>query len=91
MLAATVSGRLDGNRLYRALDKPTVEGSIGNATALRVKRVLHSWLVRFSRSKEAKSGGNKCLLLVAQTSMIPTSSLLQCNLPKFANKCRELS
>jgi hypothetical protein len=25
-----------------------------------VKRVLHLWLIRFSRSKEAKGGPNKC-------------------------------
>ena len=61
---------------YGALHKPNprVEGSIRNATALRVKRVCFT---RFSRSKEAKGGRNKCPSSTDKYDINVTSTAMQ--------------
>ena len=53
---------------------PRVEGSIRNATALRVKRVCFT---RFSRSKEAKGGRNKCPSSTDKYDINVTSTAMQ--------------
>jgi hypothetical protein len=60
---------------YRALHKPNprVEGSIRNATALRVKRVCFT---RFSR-EEAKGGRNKCPSSTGKYDINVTSAAMQ--------------